>query len=109
MLDICIKVLYNCIIDGEILMKFTKYAELDMSSLQGYVNTTYAKLIDVFGEPNRYSDGKVTCEWNIKFADGTIASIYDYKEDETPLDQYNWHVGGFNADAVKRVSETLQG
>jgi hypothetical protein len=89
-------------------MKFKKYADFDMTSLQGYVNTTYAKLVEVFGEPNLFEDSKVTCEWNIKFSDGTIASIYDYKENETPLEQYDWHVGGFNKYAVERVKQTLQ-
>ena len=89
-------------------MKFKTYRDFDMTSLQGYVNTTYDKLVEVFGEPNRYSDSKVTCEWSIKFADGTIATIYDYKTDATPLEEYTWHIGGFNNYAVKRVNEAVK-
>ena len=90
-------------------MKFKTYRDFDMTSLQGYVNTTYDKLVEVFGEPAVYTGDKVTCEWSLKFADGTIATIYDYKTDCTPLEEYDWHIGGFNAYAVKRVCETLQG
>jgi len=88
-------------------MRFDKYGDVDMTSLQGYVKTTYDKLIEVFGEPHYYDGGKTTCEWTLKFADGTVATIYDYKEDTTPKDDYDWHVGGFNQYAVKRVTEVL--
>ena len=35
------------------------------TSLQGYVNTTFDKLNEVFGEPlyPNSGDGKVICEW----------------------------------------------
>ena len=88
-------------------MKFVVYPEVDMTSLQGYVTSTYDDLVRVFGEPQYQSDGKVTCEWNSKFADGTVATIYDYKEGTTPKGVYDWHVGGFNNYAVNRVTEAL--
>ena len=88
-------------------MKFVVYPEVDMTSLQGYVTSTYDDLVGVFGEPQYQNDGKVTCEWNLKFADGTVATIYDYKEGTTPKGAYDWHVGGFNQYAVKRVTEAL--
>ncbi len=93
---------------GEVV-KFIRNPNIDMTCLQGYIKTTYEKLVESFGEPdyNNDGDGKVTCEWRLKFADGTVASIYDYKEKSTPLEEYNWHIGGFNKYAVKRVEETL--
>ena len=90
-------------------MKFVKYSEVDMSCLQGYVKTTYDKLVEVFGEPHFFGGDKTTCEWNLKFADGTIATIYDYKEYSTPMYEYDWHIGGYNQYAVKRVTEALNG
>lgn len=97
-------------------MKFVKNANPDMSSLQGYVRTDYDKLVKVFGKPDYEVDfgdpnldGKVTCEWALKFSDGTIATIYNYKTGFTPMEEYDWHVGGFNKYAVKRVQECLDG
>lgn len=77
--------------------------------LQGEIRTTYDKLVKVFGNPDyQGSDGdRVTCEWDIQFEDGTIATIYDWKEYETPLHLYNWHIGGKSSDAVDRVREQL--
>lgn len=88
-------------------MRFEKYGDVDMTSLQGYVKTTYDKLVEVFGEPHYLGGDKTTCEWSVRFIDGTIATIYDYKESETPLNEYDWHIGGFNQYAVKRVKELL--
>jgi len=107
MVDRTVESCYIIIVMNGDAMRFEKYGDVDMTSLQGYVKTTYDKLVEVFGEPNCYAGGKTTCEWNLKFADGTIASIYDYKESETPKYEYDWHVGGFNQYAVKRVKELL--
>lgn len=87
-------------------MKFTNDANINGTSLKGYIKTTYAKLFDVFGEPYRGPDDagdKVTCEWRIQFDDGTIATIYDWKLDSTPFEEYRWHIGGHDMDAVDRV------
>jgi hypothetical protein len=54
---------------------------------------------------------KVTTEWIIKFEDGTIATIYDWKryEEGAPVlnEVYEWHIGGYSETAVSRVQETL--
>lgn len=87
-------------------MKFTNDANINGTSLKGYIKTTYAKLFDVFGEPYRGPDDagdKVTCEWRIQFDDGTVATIYDWKLDSTPFEEYRWHIGGRSMDAVDRV------
>lgn len=75
------------------------------TGLQGYVATTYDTLVEVFGEPTLggSSDGKVSAEWCLKFIDGTVATIYDYKEDMTPKRMYDWHIGGLNKKAVEMV------
>lgn len=87
--------------------------------LQGCIEETYDRLVEVFGEPNCEGDEyKVQKEWVIKFADGTIATIYDYKEG----DCYNgpgqgthytkvtdWHIGGRDQRAVTLVQEALNG
>jgi len=99
-------------------MEFKTGNDLDTtgtgSSLQGYVTTTRSALIETFGMPTFSSDEeyeKVTTEWIIKFQDGTIATIYDWKryEEGAPVlnEVYEWHIGGYSETAVSRVQETL--
>lgn len=89
-------------------MKFrvtNNYADVSMTSLMGEVNTTYARLVEVFGQPLSGSgDGKVNSEWIIKFANGEVATIYDWKMPETPTDDYDWHIGGHKRWVVAQVA-----
>ncbi len=79
------------------------------TSLQGYVRTTYAQLVALFGEGVGAGD-KTTAEWILEFDDGTVATIYDWKELETPMGPYNWHVGGKRgAMVVALVQDVLDG
>lgn len=87
------------------------------SCRQGTIKTTYQNLVDCFGEPNHEGDGgyKVSFEWAILFADGTYATIYDWKWSDSErmkarsgvggLQTFN--VGGFKIDAVWRVQDAL--
>lgn len=75
--------------------------------LQGYVETTYDELVNVFGNPTELQGDKVTVEWIIQFSDGTVASIYDWKLQKTPMEVYKWHIGGRSQDAVTRVNDCM--
>ena len=88
-------------------MKFTTEADANMTSLQGYMPARYEELVAVFGEPEGGGD-KTTVEWCLKFADGTVATIYDWKEYETPMGLYSWHIGGKNNLAVARVQQAFR-
>lgn len=93
-------------------MNFKQANNMDANGtcLQGEVLTNYAKLVKVFGEPTFGPDGngdKTTCEWVVKFKDGTVATIYDWKLYSTPFMDYHWHIGGFNYTAVERVLDAL--
>ena len=88
-------------------MKFTNEADANMTSLQGYMQAYYHQLVEVFGEPEGGGD-KTTVEWCLEFEDGTVATIYDWKEYETPLGNYNWHIGGRSQKAVDRVMRTFK-
>jgi len=101
-------------------MKFYKPGEgraivLYETSLQGYVDTTYKKLVDAFGEPTGNDGYKTDAEWDLVFEDGTVASIYNYKDGKNyngddGVDVENitdWHIGGYNKLAVERVTELL--
>jgi hypothetical protein len=64
-------------------------------------DTTAVDLTEVFGSPDGPSgDGKATMQWAMKFDDGILATIYDYKGKR-------WSIGGFSPYAVHRVVEAL--
>ena len=78
------------------------------TSLQGYIPTTYSRLVEKFGEPRRTcGDGKVTAEWILEFEDQIVATIYDWKTNETPEGLYRWHVGGRSFNAVMLAAMAL--
>ena len=95
-------------------MKFTvDFNATNGTSLQGYTETTMRKLIEVFGEPEYYGEGdKVTVEWCLKFEDGTVATIYDWKRYElgTPeLDELmHWNVGGTSPISLATVEYQMR-
>jgi len=89
---------------------------LNGTSLQGHAHTTYSKLVDTFGLPHSDGDGyKVDAEWVLLFSDGTVATIYNYKdgknyEGENGLaveDITDWHIGGNDWKAGQRVMSAL--
>ena len=88
-------------------MKFTTDADVNMTSLQGYMEAYYHQLVEVFGQPDGGGD-KTTVEWCLAFEDGTVATIYDWKEYETPTGLYRWHIGGRNSRAVDLVKQTFK-
>ena len=88
-------------------MKFTTDASVNGTSLKGYVTATYAELVARFGEPERGGD-KTTAEWALAFEDGTVATIYDWKEYDTPMGKYNWHIGGKSKGAVYAVMDAFE-
>ncbi len=80
--------------------------------LQGEITADYNELVMAFGEPTAGDEYKVDAEWCIKFANGTIATVYNWKNginycgpsEGTPTEQItHWHIGGFNPDAVDLV------
>ena len=91
-------------------MKFTKCKNMNMSSLKGEFPITYAELVEIFGRPNHGPNAdldKTTCEWMLEFEDGTKASIYDYRTSSTPMGEYEWHIGGYDAKAYTHVVDII--
>lgn len=80
--------------------------------LQGYLpDTGYRQLVTAFGEPTvgESDDGKTRVEWWLRFDDGEIATVYDYKAYDVPVvDLTHWHVGGTRPDVVDYVQEAVQ-
>lgn len=89
----------------------SKNSGIDVSGthLQGYVTTTYAKLVATFGEPNsEFDDCKSQAEWNLLTDAGDVVTIYDYKMNVIPVeDVTDWHIGGRVPAVVQWVNERL--
>ena len=89
------------------------------TSYRGMIVTTYDKLVEVFGEPNRDASDKVFNEWALTFEIGdpddddwdiVDATIYDWKEPHgsaSHYGEYNWHIGGRGHHCVELVYEAL--
>lgn len=92
------------------------YGKTNGSHLVGNIRTTYKRLIETFGLPHGSDGYKTDAEWSIEFEDGTIATIYNWKDGKNYLgahgaslnDIEEWHIGGFNHDAVERVYDSVQ-
>lgn len=95
---------------------------MNMSSLQGYVETDYDTLIEVFGEPHyteASGDEKVNTEWELCFevedfgeVETVYATIYDWKNYDGGYfsrsgAKYRWHIGGFNYQATQAVQAAI--
>ena len=78
------------------------------TSLQGYIDAHYFQLVETFGEPFDGDMYKTQKEWSIEFADGTIATIYDWKKDCDPQNNTIWNVGGKSERAFQLVIQTIQ-
>ena len=93
-------------------MKYTVTTDTSVAnetSLRGYVKSNLETLIKKLGDPirDRSGDGKVSCEWIIQFDDETVATIYDWKMEETPTTSYCWHIGGKGINVVEKVEFAL--
>lgn len=97
-------------------MEFTKNVDATATSGQGIIHSvTRAEIEAAFGAPTYEAStedtDKVTTEWCIGFADGTVATIYDWKRYELGRpelhERIDWNVGGKNPRAVQLVIETL--
>lgn len=94
-------------------------ADLHISGtcLQGEIRATYKELVALFGEPMEGDGYKVDAEWIARFGDGTVATVYNWKDginycgekDGTPTKEITeWHVGGLSHKAVENVQTTLE-
>lgn len=86
--------------------------------LQGIVDIDFARLEEIFGEAYRIEDdgGKVDAEWCIEFDDGTVATIYNYKDGVNYLgdseglaveDITEWHIGGRSPRSLELILDAI--
>ena len=96
--------------------------ELGGTCLRGGFNLPYSKVVEKLGHPNydyrksnELTDNKVSVEWEFKFSDETVATVYNYKDglnydsnEGVEVEQLtDWHIGGHNKKAVERVMELI--
>ena len=89
------------------------------TSYQGVINTTYDEIVEKFGEPTMTDASpyeKVNAQWALEFDvptedgddfDTHIVTIYNWKMGYIPTDKYEWHIGGFDFEAVDLVQKVL--
>jgi len=92
-------------------MKLTKRTDWKIvigTSLQGYMDMTYEELVLHFGEPSFFNPGtdeKTQAEWILDY-DGTIITIYDYKEYGVDVRAVtDWHIGGKSSKVLDILNE----
>ena len=78
----------------------------------GELDGVYKKDIEkVFGKPTWEEgsvDNKVQLEWTIKFPDGTLATVYDYKQYQLGPDEIDyWSIGGRTNLAAYYVKKAM--
>ena len=86
------------------------------TSFLGDIGLDYYDIVSRLGRPQDGDGYKVDAEWNIEFDDGTVATLYNWKngrnycgEDGLDLHQIDeWHIGGFEKDAVDRIYELFK-
>ena len=89
------------------------------TSYQGVINTTYDEIVEKFGEPTNTDASpyeKVNAQWSLQFDvptedgedyDYVTATIYNWKMGYIPTEKYEWHIGGFDFEAVDLVQKVL--
>lgn len=85
---------------------------LDGTSFHGATfSATLADLQIILGAPNHTSDhhDKVQNEWEMELEDGTVFSVYDWKEYRryTDKETIEWHIGGMDQKDTFVAQDTL--
>tara|TARA_R100000353_G_scaffold104097_2_gene75215 strand:+ start:930 stop:1343 length:414 start_codon:yes stop_codon:yes gene_type:complete len=89
-------------------MKYEKFEDTGGTYLQGHIDTTYENIVSVLGKQHHNGDDyKTDAEWNIKFEDGTIATLYNWKNGKNYCrdegldieDITEWNIGGHSPRA----------
>ena len=90
-------------------MSFITNVDATGTSYKGTIHTKYSTLVAKFGPAGEgTSDGKTQAEWAIRFENGVVATIYDWKQYDTPVEQVTeWNIGGYDNRALTYVRKIL--
>lgn len=87
----------------EIARRETDGVDISGTFKQGTVNASLNELRRHFGQPDT-GYPKSTFHWQVRFADGTVATIYDYYGSNRHVgedEDAEWSVGGRSKEAVE--------
>ena len=95
-------------------MKFERVSpkETEGTFLVGEIYCSYQYLVEILGEPEEGTD-KTDAEWLIRFEDGTVATIYNWKNGPSYTgvgsveDIREWNVGGHSKNAFFLVQKLM--
>jgi hypothetical protein len=96
-------------------IKSINQADADGTCLQGYVSVDYKTIVTKYGEPTTSDGYKIDAEWIIKWEDGQVGTLYNWKngknylgDDGLPVEKIKeWNIGGRNNLVVKRIRDDL--
>ena len=89
---------------------------------RGEIKARYDDLVRIFGEPTKSKErgdqmDKTNAEWYLEFevrdeddpedTDYVVATIYDWKYPELPLDEVQWNVGGKTWKSYEAVTDYI--
>ena len=79
--------------------------------LVGYIDCSYAELVDIFGLPKSGDSWKVRAHWVMRL-NGLLCTIYDWKcspewsdEGVELTEVTTWNVGGFSSDSKLLIEQ----
>jgi len=105
------------------IVKYETDINVELTSSQGTVNTTYDKIVSIMGEPDYLClqrDEKINCGWSAKVtyqdplsddpADTKTArvSLYNWCTETIPYELYPWHIGGDDLIAEEIVNAIIR-
>jgi len=86
--------------------------EFEGTSLQGSIHASYEDLVQTFGQPiANHPEPRIEAEWIVLFENGTVATIYNWKNGKkwlgpsgTEIAAINkWNIGGTTKAAFTNV------
>jgi len=60
-------------------MNYKKTDSVGGTCLQGYITIPYNNICNKLGEPSKADEYKSDCEWAVEFDNGTVATLYNWK------------------------------
>jgi hypothetical protein len=93
----------------------TKDVNIDGTCRRGTIDASYHDLCECFGESVGGDGDKTDTEWHLLFEDGTVATIYNWKNGRSycgsrgleAKDITTWNIGGNGPKAAELVISTI--
>lgn len=111
----------DTVIEGGKTMKFVTHndvpdIDLNGTCYVGAITARYADLVKAFGQPTGGDGYKIDAEWELRFDDGSVAAIYNWKDGHNYNDGHgtdveditDWHIGGRDEGVVRLVIHAMR-